>query len=111
MKIISLVSLLLLTSFASPTHSETPTPTYTGKPAPAMPGVNVPSIKVNSVGYLTGWTKMAVFNVNPKGAVVKDAKGQVAYRIQDKDIHAFGLDPASQDQVWQVDFSALTKDG
>src|SRR5690348_8624907 len=40
--------------------------------APAMPGKNVPAIKVDTVGYPPAWRKLAVFNVAPVGAVVKD---------------------------------------
>src|SRR5262245_31382682 len=45
--------------------------------APAMPGKNVPAIKVNTVGYPASWRKLAIFNVEPRGAVVKDAAGKV----------------------------------
>ena len=78
------------------------------QPSPAMPGKNVPAIKVDTVGYPSGWPKMAVFNVNPKGAVIKTEKGKVAYKVKAADIHSFGVDPASKDPVWQVDFSALS---
>ena len=46
-----------------------------------MPGVNVPAIKVNTVGYARSWRKIAIFNVEPKGAVVQDARtGAVVLR-------------------------------
>src|SRR4051812_31454389 len=48
-----------------------------GKPAPAMPGVNVPAIKVDTVGYPGAWRKVAIWNVEPKNPVVKDAAGKV----------------------------------
>ena len=47
-----------------------------GTAAPAMPGVNVPAIKVNTVGYPSSWPKIVVFNVPPAGAVVKNAAGR-----------------------------------
>ena len=78
---------------------------------PAQAGVNVPVIKVNTVGYASDWKKMVVFNVDPKGAVVKDAAGDVALKITDDMISHFGLDKESQDEVWHVDISALTQKG
>src|SRR5271167_3550142 len=71
------------------------------QPAPAMPGKNVPAIKVDTVGYPSGWPKMAVFNVDPKGAVIKDEKGKVVYKVKAADVQSFGEDPASKDKVWQ----------
>ena len=83
-----------------------------GKAAPAMPGVNVPAIKVDTVGYPTGWRKMAIWNVEPKDAVVKDAaSGKVVLRIPASAISSKGIDPASQDPVWQVDLSELRTPG
>jgi endoglucanase len=79
--------------------------------APATPGKNVPAIKVNTVGYAADWRKLAIFNVEPKNAVVKDAAGKVAYTFKPEDIKSRGKDPASQDLVWQADFSALTQAG
>jgi endoglucanase len=81
------------------------------RPAPAMPGVNVPAIKVNTVGYAPGWRKLAVFNVAPGNAVVRDATGAVVYTIRPADVVARGVDEASQDPVWQVDFSAVRRPG
>ncbi|MBN2342684.1 MAG: glycoside hydrolase family 9 protein [Deltaproteobacteria bacterium] len=81
------------------------------KTNPAQPGVNVPVIKVNTVGYATDWSKMVIFNVDPKGAVVKDASGKVVMTVKDSQIKEFGLDPASKDQVWQVDISELKTKG
>ena len=78
---------------------------------PAQPGVNVSVIKVDTVGYVSDWQKMVVFNVDPKGAVVKDAAGNVALEITDNMISHFGLDKESQDEVWHVDISALTQKG
>jgi endoglucanase len=83
-----------------------------GVAAPAKPGVNVPAIKINTVGYETSWRKIAIFNVEPKGAVVKDAKsGKTVLTIAANKIEARGLDEASQDQAWQVDFSELRQAG
>jgi endoglucanase len=82
-----------------------------GKPAPAMPGVNVPAIKVDTVGYPGSWRKVAIWNVEPKNAVVKDASGKVVLKVPASAISAKGLDPASQDQVWQVDLSELKTPG
>lgn len=75
--------------------------------APAQPGVNVPAIKVDTVGYPEAWPKVVVFNVNPEGAVVKDAGGQVVTTIEASAVVDFGLDEASQDPVWQVDLGTL----
>lgn len=75
--------------------------------APAMPGKNVPAIKVNTVGYPAEWRKLAIFNVSPSGAVVKDDTGKVALQIEAADITPRGVDEASRDPVWQVDFSRL----
>ncbi|HTJ42248.1 MAG TPA: glycoside hydrolase family 9 protein [Kofleriaceae bacterium] len=75
-------------------------------PSPAMPGVNVPAIKVDTVGYPRGWKKMVVFNTKPEHAVVKDEHGKVVLtleRSRDK-----GIDPASQDPVWQIDLELDT---
>lgn len=83
----------------------------TARPAPAMPGHNVPAIKVNTVGYPTTWSKIVVFNVDPTGALVKDAAGKVVLRIDAARISARGTDAASRDPVWQVDLSALTAPG
>jgi endoglucanase len=75
-----------------------------------MPGENVPAIKVNTVGYPAGWRKIAVFNVEPKNAVVKRGE-DVVLRIRADQISARGIDPASQDPVWHVDFSELSTPG
>ncbi len=81
------------------------------RPAPAMPGVNVPAIKVDTVGYPVGWKKIAIFNVEPKEARVVDEKGVVAYTFQAADLIEKGKDESSQDLVWQADFSNLRKPG
>jgi endoglucanase len=80
-------------------------------PAPAMPGQNVSAIKVDTVGYPTSWTKLAVFNVEPRGAVVRDAAGKAVYSIPDGGMKKFGVDRASGDPVWQVDFTPFTTPG
>src|SRR5262245_41324337 len=53
-----------------------------GRAAPAMPGKNVPAVKVDTVGYPTRWKKIAVFNVEPKAPVVKNEKGEVVLAIK-----------------------------
>lgn len=85
--------------------------TKASAPAPAMPGKNVPAIKVNTVGYPTEWNKIAIFNVPPENAVVKDMDGETVMRIGASQIDERGIDPASKDPVWQVDFSGLKKPG
>lgn len=83
-----------------------------GTPSPAQPGKNVPAIKVNTVGYETGWHKMVIFNVEPKNVVVKEAdSGKKVLSVAASKIKSFGMDPASQDPVWQVDISELKKHG
>ncbi len=79
--------------------------------SPAMPGVNVPAVKVNTVGYPTGWRKLAIFNVEPKAPLVRDAQGRVVLEIAADNVEARGVDAASQDAVWQVDFSVLENPG
>src|SRR5262245_62092757 len=82
-----------------------------GTAAPAMPGKNVPAIKVDTVGYPSSWPKIVVFNVEPKNARVVDAKGAVALTVAADKISARGVDKASLDPVWQVDISDLKKPG
>jgi endoglucanase len=80
-------------------------------PSPAMPGQNVPAIKVDTVGYPVGWRKIVVFNVAPAHAVVKDAAGAVVLAIAADRISERGVDPASKDPVWQADISELDVPG
>jgi endoglucanase len=83
-----------------------------GSPAPAQPGKNVPAIKVNTVGYEAPWPKIAIFNIEPKNATVREAQsGRIALPLAPENIRSFGLDPASKDPVWQVDFTELRKAG
>jgi endoglucanase len=82
-----------------------------GTPSPAMPGKNVPAIKVDTVGYPKGWRKIVVFNVAPAGAVVKDGKGKVVLTVDAGRVVERGVDLASQDPVWQVDISDLDTPG
>ena len=111
-------------SSAAPKASHAPTaplsvpppaaPTTTFEPAvgtPATPGVNVPAIKVDTVGYPRHWQKLAVFNVDPKGARIVDEAGRVAYTFRAQDIKDRGRDESSQDLVWQADFTALDRPG
>ncbi len=79
--------------------------------APAMPGKNVPAIKVNTVGYPSSWQKLAILNFAPSDVSVLDQQGEVAYRIPATKITSRGVDPASQDTVWQADFSELRAPG
>jgi endoglucanase len=78
-----------------------------GLPAPAMPGVNVPAIKINTVGFPAHWTKVAIFNVDPTGAVIVDHEDRVVFRVDSATVEERGTDDASKDPVWQVDFTAL----
>jgi endoglucanase len=78
---------------------------------PVMPGKNVPAIKVNTVGYPPEWRKIAIFNVRPDAAVVTDESGKLAYTFKPADIVDKGKDAASQDVVWQVDFTELKTPG
>lgn len=87
------------------------TPSVTSNAAPAVPGKNVPAVKVNTVGYPIEWRKLAIFNVQPSGAVVKDETGKVVYTFAPAEVIDKGRDEASQDSVWQVDFSALKAPG
>jgi endoglucanase len=83
-----------------------------GRAAPAMPGVNVPAIKVNTVGYEPSWRKIVVFNVDPAGATVEDAAdGRTVMTIGPAQVSRRGIDPASRDPVWQVDLSDLRAPG
>jgi endoglucanase len=76
--------------------------------APAMPGVNVPSIKVNTVGYHSGWKeKFVILNVAPQGAFVEDVSGEKIRDIDPATAVDRGVDEASQDPVWQVDLGEL----
>lgn len=83
----------------------------TATPAPAMPGVNVPAVKVDTVGYPRTWRKIAIVNVEPHDPVVRDAAGAIVHRIAPDQVEARGVDPASGDAVWQVDFSELDRAG
>lgn len=74
--------------------------------APAVPGVNVPAIKVDTVGYPSSWPKVVIFNVDPAGAQLFDANGQAVGPIEATP-KALGEDAASKDPVWQVDLGEL----
>ncbi len=87
-----------------------PDPTAAGSMG-AQPGKNVPAIKVDTVGYPTKWKKMAVFNVPPQGAVVKDETGKVAYTFKATDIVDKGVDKSSLDPTWQADFTTVEAPG
>src|SRR4051794_11411023 len=62
----------------------------------------VPLVKVNTVGYPTSWQKIAVFNVPPTNVAVKDLGGRTVLALPPTCVQRRGLDPASQDDVWQV---------
>jgi endoglucanase len=79
--------------------------------APAMPGKNVPAIKVDTVGYPAHWQKLAIFNLPPKNPRLVDVDGQVVHQIPGDRVSEKGLDRASQDLVWHVDFSEFKRPG
>ncbi len=83
----------------------------TATPAPAVPGVNVPAIKVDTVGYPTKWAKIAILNVEASSVEVVDERGVVVATIGADHIAARGVDEASGDTVWQVDLSSVTTPG
>jgi endoglucanase len=95
----------------APSAAAPAAPASAARAAPAVPGKNVAAIKVDTVGYPLDWRKLAMLNVAPNGAVVKDAAGNVAYTFKPTDIVDKGKDPSSQDAVWQLDFSALKTPG
>lgn len=110
------VFLVACTSAAAPGAERTRPPTVVlgkgaggGVAAPAMPGVNVPAVKVDTVGYPTTWRKIAVVNVEPKDVRVVNDGNEVVLRP--KTIAARGIDEASQDPTWQVDFTELRTPG
>ncbi len=76
-----------------------------------MPGINVPAIKVNTVGYATNWRKLAIFNVAPQAAVLKDEAGNTVFTFAASDTAFRGVDAASLDPVWQADFTAFKTPG
>ncbi|MEM7160499.1 MAG: glycoside hydrolase family 9 protein [Myxococcota bacterium] len=86
--------------------------TTSGTPAPAMPGQNVPAIKVNTVGYPSAWRKIAIFNTPPKSPqVVTEPGGEVVATLDAAKADDRGMDEASADPVWQVDFTSVQKPG
>ena len=104
---------------SSTTVSPTPAPATSPEPgaqasrfaAPAMPGKNVPAIKVDTVGYPASWRKLAIFNVAPKNPRLVDEQGKVVHEIGPTQITEKGLDRSSQDLVWQVDFTEFRTPG
>lgn len=95
------------TATPSPSGGEAP------KAAPAMPGVNVEAIKVDTVGYPVGWQKVAILNFEPAEVHLEaaDAPGVAVFTVDPSRFEAKGIDAASQDPVWQVDFSAFDTPG
>ncbi len=81
------------------------------QPAPAMPGKNVPAIKVDTVGYPATWRKLAIFNVQPTRPVVLAEQGQIVYEIPTTSVIQRSLDPASGDPVWHVEFTPFDQVG
>lgn len=76
-----------------------------------MPGRNVPAIKVDTVGYPSAWRKIAILNERPREVTLLDEKGAVAHRVAPERISSMGVDAASKDTVYRVDFSEFTKPG
>ena len=74
-----------------------------GTAAPAVAGENVPAIKIDTVGFPSSWPKVVVFNVDPAGAYLADAAGKKIRELDTSGARSYGLDAASQDQVWQLD--------
>jgi endoglucanase len=93
--------------------------------APSPPGGAelIPAIKVNTVGYPTGWRKVAIATVEPTAAAIYRMAGPTslgararmeatpALTLDPGQVMPFGLDGASGDRVWQLDFSALDRPG
>lgn len=84
---------------------------HAGQAAPAMPGVNVPAVKVDTAGYAPAWAKKAILNFKPKQVVVFGADEKPKLILPPSAITEFGKDAASGDPVWTADFSALTMTG
>jgi endoglucanase len=83
--------------------------------APAVPGKNVPWVKVDTVGYATGARKVAVVNGGNGGGplepyVIDDATQRPVPGLK-LGVGAEAKDGASGDRCWQVDFSGLTLPG
>jgi endoglucanase len=74
----------------------------------------IPPVKVNTVGYPTSWRKVAIFTVEPTGLTVRKlGRGRAAAALPAGalQVRDGGLDHASGDHIWQVDFSALRRPG
>jgi endoglucanase len=82
-----------------------------GVPAPAEAGLNTPYVKVNTVGYASDWPKVAIVTGEPVAASVLPEGGGAALVLDPKGFKAKGHDKASDEGVWEVDFSALTATG
>ncbi|HEY5944697.1 MAG TPA: hypothetical protein VIV40_04370, partial [Kofleriaceae bacterium] len=94
--VVAMVMVIVTAGCAAPQTSSTKTvvlgePGAGGTAAPAMPGKNVPAIKVDTVGYPTSWPKIVIFNVPPVGAVVKDAAGKAVLTIEASRVSERGL--------------------
>jgi endoglucanase len=93
--------------------------------APSVPGAaeQIPAIKVNTVGYPSVWRKIAISNVEPIQAAVWRMTGPTSLRdrasleptpsftFAPSQILPFGVDGASGDRVWQLDFTGLDRPG
>ncbi len=82
--------------------------------SPDVGADSIPPVKVNTVGYPTSWRKVAVFTVEPVGVTVHKLgkAGPVpALPPGGLAVRDCGLDRASGDRVWQVDFSAVRRPG
>ena len=96
---------------APTTGSSLRTTDPTQETASAAPPESIPAIKVNTVGYPSGWRKIGIFNVEPIDPLVREVGGEVVLRLGRKQIIQQGMDAASRDPVWQVDFSELQRPG
>lgn len=76
-----------------------------GVPSPAQAGVNTPYVKVNTVGYPTDWPKVAIVTGKPLAA---ELNGQA---LDPSAFRAKGHDPASDETVWEIDFSRTAVTG
>lgn len=82
-----------------------------GVPAPAQPGVNTPWVKVNTVGYPAAWAKQAVVSAKPLSAAILELSGAWRQDLDLSGMEARGWDAAADEELWQIDFSALTRTG
>jgi endoglucanase len=85
--------------------------------APSRSAEQIPAVKVNTVGYPPSWRKVAISTVEPTPASIWRVAGPAragagpVLTLGPSQILPFGVDVASGDRVWQVDFSALDRPG